>query len=164
MTDTPTPETAPEPSAAEGVTAAGITITRIIEAPRFAVFAAWTTPAQFAHWFGTVESDIPVESVSMDARAGGHWRATMFAGPDRREIPWAGTYIEVVDQERLVFTLSDNADAGDEIITVEFTELGAGTEMTFYQVGGHLTVDEYDGARTGWLAFFDSLAELVTKD
>ncbi|HYT52637.1 MAG TPA: SRPBCC domain-containing protein [Gaiellaceae bacterium] len=38
---------------------------------------------------------------------GGAWRLTMFAEPGRREIHWKGEYREVVEPERLVFTLSD---------------------------------------------------------
>jgi hypothetical protein len=37
----------------------------------------------FADWFGGAASEVPVESVTMDVRPGGVWRATMFAGPDR---------------------------------------------------------------------------------
>jgi uncharacterized protein YndB with AHSA1/START domain len=36
----------------------------------------------------------------------------MFAGPDRREIRWKGTFREVIEPERLVFTISDQP--GDE--------------------------------------------------
>jgi uncharacterized protein YndB with AHSA1/START domain len=48
----------------------------------------------------------------MDVRPGGERRAPMFAGPDRREIPWEGVYHEVVEPERLVITLSDPTVVG----------------------------------------------------
>jgi uncharacterized protein YndB with AHSA1/START domain len=51
-------------------------------------------------------AEVPLSTVSMDVRPGGAWRATMFAGPDRREIQWKGEYLEVVEPERLVFTVS----------------------------------------------------------
>ena len=38
---------------------------------------------------------MPLATVAMDVRAGGSWRATMFAGPGRREIRWTGEYLEV---------------------------------------------------------------------
>ena len=50
---------------------------------------------------------MPLSTVSMDVRPGGSWRATMFADAGRHEIRWKGEYREVVEPERLVFTISD---------------------------------------------------------
>ena len=136
----------------------GITITRTFDAPRELVFKAWTEPQRFAQWFGGRESTIPVESVSMDLRPGGAWRATMFAGPDRIEIAWKGVYIEVAPPARLVFTLTDQPDDVGEMVTVVLTEQGGKTEMVFHQGGGHLDEAGYAGARAGWLVFFDEMA------
>jgi uncharacterized protein YndB with AHSA1/START domain len=149
----------------ETATTEGIHITRTFDAPRELVFRAWTEPAQFAAWFGTTSMNVPVESVTMDLRPGGAWTALMVPG-EGQEIPWRGVYREVVEPERIVFTLSDRdlpADDPGEIVTVTFDDLGDGrTEMTFTQVGGHLPPEGYAQAREGWLAFFDSLAETVT--
>ena len=43
------------------------TITRILDAPRDLVWAAWTEPEQFAAWFGPEHFTTPVESVEIDA-------------------------------------------------------------------------------------------------
>jgi uncharacterized protein YndB with AHSA1/START domain len=64
-------------------------------------------PRAFADWFGGPDTEVPLSSVSMDVRPGGSWRATMFAGPSRLEIQWKGEYRDVVEPERLTFTLSD---------------------------------------------------------
>jgi uncharacterized protein YndB with AHSA1/START domain len=144
----------------------GMTITRVFDAPRELVFKAWTDPAQFAHWFGGREAEVPVSTVSMDVRPGGDWRATMFAGPDRHEIHWHGSYREVAEPERLVFTISDQPaeTAGDEVVTVVLTELGdSRTEMRVHQGGGHLTPEQYEGAKQGYAAFFDALEELLAR-
>jgi uncharacterized protein YndB with AHSA1/START domain len=90
----------------------GIAITRVFDAPRERVWKEWTEPDRFADWFGGTEAEIPVSSVSMDVRVGGAWRATMFAGRSRREIQWKGSYQEVLEPERLVFTLSDQPGDG----------------------------------------------------
>jgi uncharacterized protein YndB with AHSA1/START domain len=86
---------------------AGITITRVFDAPRERVWQEWTEPEGFADWFGGAGAEVPLSTVSMDVRPGGSWRATMFADPGRREIHWKGEYREVVEPERLVFTVSD---------------------------------------------------------
>jgi len=85
----------------------GINIRRVFDAPPERVWAEWTTPDAFADWFGGPNSEVPLESVSMDVRPGGAWRLTMFAEPGRRQINWKGEYKEVDEPERLVFTVSD---------------------------------------------------------
>jgi uncharacterized protein YndB with AHSA1/START domain len=138
----------------------GIEITRVFEAPRERVWKEWTEPERFADWFGGPESEVPLSTVSMDVRPGGVWRATMLAGPDRREIRWKGEYREVAAPERLVFTVSDQpAEGGYELVTVVLTDLGNGrTEMLFRQHGS-MRPEEYDRAGKGWALFFERIAE-----
>jgi uncharacterized protein YndB with AHSA1/START domain len=143
-----------------GVGEAGIRITRVFEVPRERVWREWTEPERFADWFGGVQSEVPLASVSMDVRAGGAWRLTMFIGPDRREIPWRGEYLEVDPPERLVFTVTDEPD-GDrfERVTVVLRELGDGrTEMEFEQ-RGHMRPEQYEATRRGWGGFFARIDE-----
>jgi uncharacterized protein YndB with AHSA1/START domain len=142
----------------------GITITRVFDAPRELVFRAWTEPERFARWFGPGDSEVPPSTISMEVRPGGAWRATMFAGPDRQEIHWKGVYREVVAPERLVFTITDQADGEHEVVTVILTELGDGkTEMVFHQGGGHLAAEEYPRAKHGWSVFFERMAGLLAE-
>src|ERR671915_2184697 len=109
----------------------GITITRVFDAPRERVWQEWTEPERFADWFGGMQTEVPLESVSMDVRPGGAWRLTMFADGGRREIHWHGEYREVVAPERLTFTVTDEPDPELwALVTVVLTELGDGrTEM-----------------------------------
>jgi uncharacterized protein YndB with AHSA1/START domain len=134
----------------------GIVITRVFHAPRERVWQEWTEPERFADWFGGPDADVPLSTVAMDVRPGGAWRLTMFFAPDRREINWKGEYREVVEPERLVFTVSDQpGEDAYELVIVELTELGDGrTEMLFRQ-RGHMTAEQYRGAAEGWTGFFD---------
>jgi uncharacterized protein YndB with AHSA1/START domain len=137
----------------------GIALQRVFDVPRERVWREWTEPERFADWFGGSEVDVPVSSVSMDVREGGTWRATMIAGPDRREIYWTGEYREVVPPERLVLTFCDKPGDEYELVIVELIDLGDGrTEMRFQQ-RGHLTAAQYKAAGDGWSGFFDRLAE-----
>jgi uncharacterized protein YndB with AHSA1/START domain len=138
----------------------GITITRVFDAPREQVWKEWTEPERFADWYGGGEAEVPVSTVSMDVREGGRWRATMFAGPGRREIQWKGEYREVVPPKRLVFTVSDQpGEDAWELVTVILTDLGDGrTEMHFEQ-RGQLPPEVYERAGQGWSTFFDRMAE-----
>jgi uncharacterized protein YndB with AHSA1/START domain len=101
----------------------------------------------------------------MDVRPGGSWRMTMYADPGRREIHWKGEYREVVEPERLVFTVSDQpGESAYELVTVVLTDLGGGrTEMHFQQRGGGLSAEEYERAAHGWSSFFDRIAERIAR-
>jgi uncharacterized protein YndB with AHSA1/START domain len=138
----------------------GIVLARAFDAPRELVWLEWTEPERFADWFGGPEAEVPLTSVTMDVREGGAWRATMFFGPDRREIRWKGEYREVVEPERLVFTISDRPDEDAyELVTVVLRDLGDGrTEMDFRQ-GGVRTPEQYRRTAEGWTGFFDRIDE-----
>jgi uncharacterized protein YndB with AHSA1/START domain len=137
----------------------GITMARVFDAPRQRVWQEWTEPEAFADWFGGPQYEVPLSTVSMDVRPGGAWRATMFAGPGRREIQWKGEYREVVEPERLVFTVSDQPGDEYELVTVVLTDLGDGrTEMLFEQ-RGRMSPEQYERAQQGWSGFFDRIAE-----
>jgi uncharacterized protein YndB with AHSA1/START domain len=138
----------------------GITITRVFDAPRERVWQEWIEPERFADWFGGPESEVPLDTVSMDVRSGGSWRLTMFAAPGGREIQWKGEYREVIEPERLVFTVSDQpGDDAYELVTVVLTDLGDGrTEMHFEQ-RGVMSAEQYERAGQGWSTFFDRIAE-----
>lgn len=137
----------------------GLTVTRVLPAPPARVWREWTEPERFAGWFGGPEAEVPLDTVAMDVRAGGAWRATMLVGPERREIRWSGEYREVDPPARLVLTISDLPDgAKPELVVIVLADLGDGrTEMTVEQ-HGTMPPEAYDAARTGWGAFLDRIA------
>src|SRR4051812_49989314 len=90
----------------------GLTITRVFEAPRELVWREWTEPERFADWYGGPEGVIPLDTVEMDVRPGGTWRATMYFGPDRREIRWSGEDREVEPPHRLLVPPPDRPRGG----------------------------------------------------
>ena len=84
----------------------------------------------------------------------------MFAGPERREIHWKGEYREVVEPERLVFTVSDQPETDAyELVTVVLTDLGDGRTEMLFQQRGRMTAEQYERAGGGWSTFFDRIAE-----
>jgi uncharacterized protein YndB with AHSA1/START domain len=137
-----------------------ITITRVFEAPREAVWREFTEPERFADWFGGAESEVPLSSVAMDVTPGGRWRATMFSGPQRRESNWRGEFVEVAPPERLVMTLTDEPhEERYARVTIVLIDLDDGrTEMHFEQ-SGPLPPQAYEAAKAGWGKFFDRIDE-----
>jgi len=78
-----------------------LSITRIIDATPDKVYRAWTEPALLKRWFAPEPWTTPV--VETDVRPGGSSLIVM-RGPDGNEFPNRGVYLEVVKNERLVFT------------------------------------------------------------
>jgi uncharacterized protein YndB with AHSA1/START domain len=138
----------------------GFSVKRVFDAPPERVWQEWTEPERFADWFGGRGGEVPLSSVAMDVSPGGAWRLTMYAGPARTEIQWKGEFREVVEPERLVFTITDQpGDGPQDVVSVELTDLGDGrTEMRFEQ-RGTMRPEEYERAKEGWGTFFDLIAE-----
>ena len=88
------------------------TITRTLRAPRELVFEAITKPEHFAVWFGTAAVEVPQETLTMDVRPGGAFRAVMQL-PDGNRIDWAGEYVVVEPPSHLAMTLTDQP--GDDV-------------------------------------------------
>jgi uncharacterized protein YndB with AHSA1/START domain len=128
---------------------AEITITRIFDAPRERVWAAWTDPVQIARWWGKRGWSTPPASVMLDVRPGGTFRLNSVNDEDGREMPLETTYREVAPPERLSFGAA----------TVTFTDLGDGrTEMVF-RTTVEMTDDTRRAAEGGLASAFDRLSE-----
>ncbi len=78
-----------------------LVVTRLIGAPRAALFRCWTEPALITQWF----TPPPWKTVAaeVDPRVGGTNVITM-EGPDGKRMPSRGVYLEFVPNERIVFT------------------------------------------------------------
>jgi uncharacterized protein YndB with AHSA1/START domain len=78
-----------------------LVLTRLIDAPPEKVFRAWTDPKLMVQWF----TPPPWKTIhaETDVRAGGSTFIVM-RGPEGQEMPMRGVYLEVVPNEKLVFT------------------------------------------------------------
>lgn len=78
-----------------------LSLSRLIDAPRDKLFRCWTEPALIVQWF----TPPPWQTIhaETDVRPGGASYIVM-KGPDGTEMPNRGVYLEVVKNEKLVFT------------------------------------------------------------
>ncbi|HWM17116.1 MAG TPA: SRPBCC domain-containing protein [Microbacterium sp.] len=136
-------------------------VTRTLDAPRELVFEALTKPEHFAVWFGTAEVQVPQETLSMDVRPGGEFRAVMHL-PDGNLIHWSGTYIEVDPPAHVAMTLTDQPDddAGLPVI-FDLETVEDGTLLTVRQDRADFTDEQVDATIAGYNAFLDDLAKVV---
>lgn len=129
-----------------------IVITRMIDAPRTAVFNAWTDPRHIGEWWGPDGFTNTVHE--MDARAGGVWRFVMH-GPDGTDYDNQVDYREVVAPERLVY-LHGSGVPDDPMafnVWVTFDDVDGRTKLTmrsrFASVDAVRIVKEFGAVELG---------------
>jgi uncharacterized protein YndB with AHSA1/START domain len=143
-------------------------LTRMIDAPPEKVFEAWTDPALLKQWFAPLPWTTSV--VENDVRAGGSSLIVM-RGPDGNEFPNPGVYLEVVKNERLVFTDAFTKawePSEKPFIVVELTFEDQGGKTKYTARVHHWTVADREshekmGFHEGWTICTEQLAALVEK-
>lgn len=78
-----------------------LVITRVLRAPRVALWRAWSEPELLKEWW--CPRPWQTEVVAFDLRPGGAFH-TFMKGPDGGSSDNPGSFLEVVPQSRLVFT------------------------------------------------------------
>ena len=78
-----------------------LVLERVVDVPRELVWAAWTRPEHLRKWF--TPAPWTVADCEIDLRPGGIFR-TVMRSPEGKEFPNIGCYLEVVPNERLVWT------------------------------------------------------------
>jgi len=113
--------------------ARSIVTTRVYDAPRDLVFAAWSDPDRIAQWWGP--NGFTTTTSEFDMRPGGVWRFVMH-GPDGRDYPNRVVYEEIVRPERLVYSHGNDDDVEPVHFrnTVTFEDLGGRTRLTMRAV------------------------------
>lgn len=144
-----------------------VTITRTFDATRSLVFKLWTEPGHMAQWWGPKGFTNPV--CELDARPGGTIRIHMRA-PEGTVYPMSGTFREVVEPERLVFSAVAEDLEGNPLLealtTVTFAEHGGKTTVTVHAkaVGiAPIAPQMLDGMEAGWTQSLERLAALLAR-
>jgi uncharacterized protein YndB with AHSA1/START domain len=155
-----------------------LVLERVVPVPRELVWKAWTTPEILMKWFtpapwSTVECEI-------DLRPGGLFR-TVMRSPEGQTYPHDGCYLEVIPNERLVWTDAllpgfrpanrpgePSTTCGVTCFTavISLATEGTGTKYTALALHkdeadskGHAAMGFYDG----WGTALDQLVDVVRK-
>lgn len=91
----------PESTSAAHASDRDLVLVRILQVTKDKVYRCWTEPGLLTRWFTPPPFTTP--SAELNVRPGGANLITM-RGPDGTEYPNRGIYLEVVPNERLVFT------------------------------------------------------------
>jgi uncharacterized protein YndB with AHSA1/START domain len=134
----------------------GLRIVRTIPGERADVFDAWVAPDRLRSWWGP--PGVAVSALDGELRVGGSYRITMeVPGGERRVLVW--TFHEIVAPARLVYSWRwDNGPetGAESIVTVEFRDVGGGTEIDLVHTG---IADRQvrESHAQGWLGCLDGL-------
>ena len=142
-----------------------LSITRLIDAPREAVWRAFTD--HLAEWW--CPKPWTVELIEQDLCAGGR-AAMIMRGPNGEEVPQDGVYLEVIAGERVIFTDAFTKGwipSGPFMVGfMEFADEGSGTR---YTAGArHWTAEtkaqhEAMGFADGWGKVAEQLEEVAKR-
>jgi uncharacterized protein YndB with AHSA1/START domain len=144
-------------------------LTRLIDAPREAVWRAWTDPDLLKQWFAPLPYTTP--EAQFDLRPGGSSNIVMQA-PDGTRMPNRGQYLEVTPHERLVFTDAYTGDwaprEGKPFMTVVLTFEDEGGKTHYTARVLHWTREDREahekmGFHQGWAICAEQLAALVER-
>ena len=145
-----------------------LVLTRLIAAPRQKLFKAWTDPELLKQWFAPMPYTTPV--AELDVRPGGASRIVM-RDPQGNEFPNRGVYLEVIENERLVFTDAYTKawePSAKPFMTVILTFTDEGGKTRYTARVCHWTVADREahekmGFHEGWGRCADQLAALLAK-
>lgn len=152
----------------EHLAARELVLTRIFDAPPEKVYRAWTEPDLLKQWFAPLPWTTPV--AQLDLRPGGA-NLIIMRSPAGEDFPNRGVYLEVVKNERLVFTDAytrawEPSDRPFMTVILTFEEFEGKTRYTARV--RHWTVadreaHEQRGFHQGWGQCADQLAELLKQ-
>lgn len=145
-----------------------LVLTRLIDAPREKLFRAWTDPELMKQWF--VPRPWTLSKVEIDVRPGGSSLIVM-RDPEGNEYPNPGVYLEVVENEKLVFTDAYTeawVPSGKPFMTAIVTFEDESGKTRYTARARHWTAEDREthekmGFHEGWGQCADQLAELVAK-
>ncbi|WP_449066141.1 SRPBCC family protein [Planomonospora algeriensis] len=145
-----------------------IQLEREVDVPPALVWKAWTTPDLLTQWFAPKPYETP--HCEIDLRPGGIFR-TVMRSPEGEEFDGAGCYLEVVPEQRLVWTSAlapgYRPQTGEMAFTAVIELQPTASGGTRYRaIAMHQTPEDNKkhadmGFIEGWGAALDQLVALV---
>lgn len=146
-----------------------LSLERIIDASPAQLYRAWTEPELLKQWF--CPKPWGVASAELDVRAGGS-NLVVMQSPDGDLFPNQGVYLEVIPNQKLVFTdayTSAWVPSAKPFMTATITFVDLGNGQTRYHAqalhwnAADQAAHEAMGFHEGWGKATDQLVELMRQ-
>jgi len=140
-----------------------LVVTRTFDAPPSLVFRAWSQPDLFRRWWMPKSvAGVSLVSCDMDVRTGGKYRLEFSAGGPET-MAFHGRYLEVVPDERIVWT-NDEGEEG-AVTSMTFEDKGGRTLLNFREVypSREALEDALQGSAAGLPEQLEQLDELLSS-
>jgi uncharacterized protein YndB with AHSA1/START domain len=146
------------------LTQPSLTLARRLKASPAQVYAAWTDPEKIVRWFGPAETaEGSVNVMALDVRVGGTFRIS-FKGSDGEYHEVGGKYLEVVPDERLVFSWAWHSTPERESrVTITLKDESGVTFLTL-QHDKFFDEPARDGHKRGWTGTLDKLERMFSQN
>ncbi|HEY8509388.1 MAG TPA: SRPBCC family protein [Steroidobacteraceae bacterium] len=140
-----------------------IRLHRVLTAPPERVYRAFLDPAAAVKWLPPGGFTATVHH--MDAKVGGTYRMSFTNFTTGKSHSFGGKYLELVPNERLVYTdqFEDPNLAGDIRVTVTLKKVSVGTELNIVQEGVPDVIPP-EACYLGWQDSLMQLAKLVEPE
>jgi uncharacterized protein YndB with AHSA1/START domain len=122
-----------------------VVVTRTFDAPARLVFEAWTKPELFKQWWVPRSMGMTLRSCELDVRTGGKYRL-VFGDDPANPMAFFGTYLDVVPNQRIVWT-NEESGADGSVTTATFEENNGKTTLVMSEL--YPTKEALDAAGTG---------------
>jgi len=135
-----------------------LTVTRVFDAPREAVFEAWVETSKVQRWWGCAQTTNVISEI--EPRIGGkyyHMMKLEGAG----ELPMTSRFTVYDPPKRLAYA-EEGDDPNRQQVTVDFIEHGDGTEVRLVHENLKDEYSEY--VKAGWTAALGKLADQLAAE
>lgn len=138
-----------------------LAVTRLFDAPPSLVFKAWSDPSVFRKWWVPDAFGIKLVGCDMDVRTGGKYRLEFAVGD--QSMAFYGKYLDVVPDQRMVWTNDEGHGEEGGVTTVTFEDQGGKTLVTYHEryPTPEALEEAMSGSAAGLPAQFDELAKLL---
>ena len=155
------------PTATTSAEGRDLFLKRVVHAKPEKIFNAWTEPALLKQWFAPLPWT--VSRAETDVRVGGT-NLIVMRSPEGKEYPGHGVYLEVIKNQRLVFTngFTKAWEPSEQkpLMVVEVTFERQGDITNYTARVRHWTIADREahekmGFHQGWVTCAEQLAALV---
>ncbi|MFA6602244.1 MAG: SRPBCC domain-containing protein [Candidatus Shapirobacteria bacterium] len=132
-----------------------ITIETTVSAPINKIWEYWNNPEHITKW-AYASDDWEAPEAENDLRAGGRFRTKMAARDGSTSFDFSGTYMAVVENQFLEFSLDDG-----RLVRVEFSQLPEGVKIV--EIFEAETENTRELQKSGWQAILNNFKNYAER-